>query len=216
MITPNKIRQTFQGMDRASLSVRSDYDLNPDARPMAEGRGQGHTLRKAAVLLPIIDRQDGVHILFTKRTAHLNNHAGQISFPGGGLEPQDRDHVDAALRETEEEIGITKNHVEIIGQLDTYETGTNFSITPVVGLVSPRFSLQINPDEVEHVFEVPLAYLMDAKNHKQQSGIYKNIRRYYYAISYQDYTIWGATASIFMNFYDVLKSHDATEKWEVF
>ena len=175
----------------------SDYDLNPDVR-----EALGHTrikLRPAAVLMPLVERRDGRTVLLTQRTEHLNHHAGQISFPGGRVEACDSGAVDTALRETEEEIGLDRAHVEIVGRLDIYETVTGFSITPVVGFVSNNFTLAIDGDEVSEAFEVPLEFVLDPSNHQRHSREFKGSRRYYYAVPYQDRYIWGATAGMLVN-----------------
>lgn len=193
----------------AHRGLRSDYDMNPN---LGSSPGEaGKTLRRAAVLIPIVEHGDGLTLLLTKRTAHLNTHAGQVAFPGGSVDDTDADDIAAALREANEEVGLGENFIEVIGTLDTYETGTNFSITPVVAMVRPGFELTLDPHEVESAFEVPLSFMMDHKNHERQNGIYKNIRRYYYSIEYENQVIWGVTASIFMNLFDVLAHHAQTQ-----
>ncbi|MDP3540555.1 MAG: CoA pyrophosphatase [Azonexus sp.] len=153
-------------------------------------------LTPAAVLFPIVLR-DGKHtVLLTQRTAHLRDHASQISFPGGRVEAEDLSPTDTALRETEEEIGLTREHIEILGFLPEYRTGTGFRVTPVVGLVLPPFDLQPDPFEVAEVFEVPLSFLLDPGNHTEHSMHYRGALRHYYAMPYGDYFIWGATAGM--------------------
>ena len=184
-------------------AAHSDYDLNPevrDARP-----GVRVKLRPAAVLVPLVERADGVTVLLTQRTEHLNHHAGQISFPGGRVEPEDTDVIDTALRETEEEIGLDRAYVEVVGRLDIYETVTGFSITPVVGFVREDFSLAIDGQEVAEAFEVPLAFLLDPANHQRHSREFNGARRHYYALPYQDRYIWGATAGMLVNLCEVLE-----------
>lgn len=176
---------------------RGDHDLNPGMAPPAE-------LKAAAVLVPLIDHRDGLTVLLTQRTAHLAAHAGQISFPGGGLDPGDADERDAALRETEEEIGLPREHIDIVGRLDTYITRTAFRIAPVVGLVRPPFSLRPNPDEVADVFEVPLAFILDPANQEQHSRYFRGRQRSFYAFPYGDRYIWGATAGILVNLRELL------------
>ncbi len=153
-------------------------------------------LTPAAVLFPIVLRDDGHTVLLTQRTAHLRDHAGQISFPGGRVEAHDQSPVDTALRETEEEIGLSRERVEIVGFLPEYRTGTGFRVTPVVALVRPPFDLQPDPFEVAEIFEVPLAFLIDPANHQQHSLHYRGALRHYFAMPYGDYFIWGATAGM--------------------
>jgi 8-oxo-dGTP pyrophosphatase MutT (NUDIX family) len=179
-----------------SETVRGDHDLNPGQRP------EGPHLRAAAVLVPIVDRPEGMTVLLTKRTAHLNDHAGQISFPGGRAEPEDPDAIATALREAEEEIGLNRDFVEIIGRLDTYITGTRYSVTPIVGIVRPGFTLTIDPYEVAEAFEVPLAFLLDEKNHTRHSREYDGGQRHFWAMPYNDYYIWGATAGMLRNLFN--------------
>lgn len=176
----------------------SDYDLTPDSPP-------GETsLRPAAVLVPIVDRPDGPTVLLTRRTAHLRAHAGQISFPGGRMEPHDESPEDTALRETEEEVGIVRDRVEILGRLDVYRTVTNFAVTPVVGIVAPDFDPTPDPHEVAEVFETPLAFLLDSANHHRHTGWFNGNPRRWWAMPYGDYYIWGATAGMLMNLYERL------------
>ncbi|MGC2201943.1 MAG: CoA pyrophosphatase, partial [Stellaceae bacterium] len=144
-------------------ATRGDHDLNPGMTPPSSA------LRPAAVLVPLIDRPGRMSVLFTQRTPHLSAHAGQISFPGGRIEESDADATEAALRETEEEVGLTRDHVTIVGRLDTYVTGTGFEITPVVGIVKVPYPLAIDPFEVAEVFEVPLSFVVDPSNHRRMT-----------------------------------------------
>jgi 8-oxo-dGTP pyrophosphatase MutT (NUDIX family) len=153
-------------------------------------------LTPAAVLFPIVLRDGGQTVLLTQRTAHLRDHAGQISFPGGRVEAEDISPSHTALRETEEEIGLPRERIEILGFLPEYRTGTGFRVTPVVALVQPPFELQPDPFEVAEVFEVPLAFLLDPANHQQHSLHYRGALRNYFAMPYGDYFIWGATAGM--------------------
>lgn len=153
-------------------------------------------LTPAAVLFPIVRRPQRPTVLLTQRTAHLRDHAGQVSFPGGRVEPEDLSAVHTALRETEEEIGLPRERVEVLGFLPEYRTGTGFRVTPVVALVEPPFELHPDPFEVAEVFEVPLDFLLDPANHKQHEMHYRGALRRYYAMPYGDYFIWGATAGM--------------------
>ena len=150
----------------------------------------------AAVLVPLVERPDGYTVLLTQRTAHLEHHAGQISFPGGRVEAEDPSPVHTALRETEEEIGLDRQHVDVLGFLPEYRTGTGFRVTPVVALVNPPFKLALDPFEVAEAFEVPLGFLLDPANHKRHSLHYRGALRHFYAMPYGDYFIWGATAGM--------------------
>lgn len=158
----------------------------------------------AAVLVPIVARPEGLTVLFTQRTAHLNDHAGQVSFPGGRCEADDPSPVHTALRETEEEIGLDPAHVEVLGLLPQYRTGTGFSVTPVVGLVRPPFTLKPDSFEVAEVFETPLAFLLDPANRQRHSMEIAGVLRHYYAMPYQGYFIWGATAGMLVNLHQLL------------
>ncbi len=177
---------------------RSDYDLNPGMRDEAPATA---TLTPAAVLVPIVLHDDEPTVLLTKRTDHLRDHAGQVSFPGGRVEELDDGPVHTALRETEEEIGLDREHVEIVGHLAHYETRTGFEVVPVVGLVSPGFTLSLDAFEVAEAFEVPLSFVLDPRNHERQSRLWKGVERHFYVLTYEDYFIWGATAGMLVNLY---------------
>jgi 8-oxo-dGTP pyrophosphatase MutT (NUDIX family) len=179
-------------------ATRGDHDLNPGMTPPSTA------LRPAAVLVPLVERAEGMSVLLTQRTTHLSAHAGQIAFPGGRLEPEDPDAVAAALRETEEEIGLPREHVTLVGRLDTYITGTGFEITPVVGIVSTPFTLTVDPFEVADVFEVPLPFVLDPSNHRRTERIFEERRRVFFVLPYQDRNIWGATAGMLVNLAEVL------------
>ncbi len=175
-----------------------------------EDGGEGLSLTPAAVLFPIVQRDDGQTVLLTQRTAHLKDHGGQISFPGGRVETEDRTPVHTALRETEEEIGLAREHVEVLGFLPEYRTGTGFRVTPVVALVTPPFDLALDPFEVAEAFEVPLAFLLDPANHKRHSLHYRGALRHFFAMPYGDYFIWGATAGMIRSLTERLGLHGAS------
>ena len=180
--------------------TRGDHDLNPGETPPSAA------LRPAAVLVLLIDRAEGMSVLLTQRTAHLSAHAGQISFPGGRMEESDADAIAAALRETEEEVGLPRDKVSVIGRLDTYVTGTGFEITPIVGIVEPGYTLTIDPYEVAEAFEVPLSYVLDRRNHNRQDRESAGRVRVFYVLPYEGRNIWGATAGMLVNLADVLNA----------
>lgn len=153
----------------------------------------------AAVLVPIIARPSGLTVLFTRRTAHLRDHAGQVSFPGGRCEPEDATPIDTALRESLEEVGIEPAQVEVLGSLPEYFTGTGFRVTPVVGLVTPPLNLRLDDFEVAEVFETPLEFLLDASNYRRESVEVGGRMRTYWAVPWQEYFIWGATAGMLVS-----------------
>ena len=158
-------------------------------------------IRPAAVLVPIIEREE-LSVLFTQRTAHLNDHAGQISFPGGKIDADDASPVAAALREAEEEIALARSFVEPIGYLDLHMNPFGYRIVPVLARVRPGFALRLSPSEVHDAFEVPLAFLMTPQNHKRESRAWSGLTFNLYAISFGDRNIWGATAGILRNLYE--------------
>lgn len=186
---------------RRNPHMRGDYDLNPQ---WGEAAPANRILKPAAVLIPIIERQGGLRVLFTRRADHLARHAGQVSFPGGRLHEADDDEVAAALRETEEEVGLSRTFVTVLGELDRYETGTGFAIHPFVGLVRDGFELKIDASEVAEAFEVPLTFLMDPKNHEPRTATWQGRERRFYGMTYDGHYIWGATAGILINLYERL------------
>ena len=170
-----------------------------------------HEFKNASVLIALLQRPDGLHVLLTRRTAHLSQHAGQISFPGGRSEPEDRDAIQTALRETQEEVGLDPKQVEILGCLPDYCTVTGYRVTPVVGSVSALGQFSRDRNEVDEIFEVPLAFLMDGRAHQIRSvpgndpGNALN-RRTFYAMPYRDHFIWGATAGMLRNLFHFLRA----------
>ncbi len=177
-----------------------DHVLNPSMRHLIVRDG----LRDAAVLIPVVDHQDGATVILTQRTTALRSHSGQVAFPGGRIDPEDRSPEHAALRETEEEIGLTAGEIEVIGRMPDYVTGSGYRIAPVFGIVRPDFMLRINPDEVDAAFEVPLAFLMDPRNHRRESRVWQDQERFFYTMPFNDRFIWGVTAGIIRTLYERL------------
>ena len=164
------------------------------------GREQA-AVTAAAVLVPIIAHPEGFTVLFTRRTAQLKSHSGQISFPGGRAEPGDASPRHTALREAEEEIGLAPARVEVLGQLPEYHTRTGFRVTPVIGLIEPPLEVVPDAREVDEVFEVPLAFLLEPANHRRESRQIGSRMASYYVIEHHGRTIWGATAGMLVNLY---------------
>jgi 8-oxo-dGTP pyrophosphatase MutT (NUDIX family) len=181
------------------LPARGDHAVDPVLRAMADVR----PIRPAAVLIPVIDHPEPT-VLLTLRTDDLSSHAGQIAFPGGKIDPADASPLAAALREAEEEIGLHRRHVEPLGYLDLYLSGTGFRIVPTVARVTPGFELTVNASEVADVFEVPLAFLMGPENHQRHSREWRGMMRTYYAMPFGERYIWGVTAGILRNLYERL------------
>ena len=203
-MTPDKIRARLKSLDDvlangapAEAPLRSDFDLRPDGTRLKGATNR--VLKPAAVLVPIVNRPEGPTVLLTQRTAHLNKHAGQISFPGGGVEAQDAHHVATALRETEEEIGLHHRHITLLGRLSMYETSTAYGVTPVVGWVEPPFELVVDSFEVAEVFETPLSFILDRRNHVKETAMRDGVQRWFYVMPYQGRRIWGATAGMLVN-----------------
>ena len=168
----------------------------------------------ASVLVPLVERDDGVHVLLTRRTEHLTEHAGQVSFPGGRADPGDADVVDTALREAEEEVGLARASVQVLGPLNTYSTVSSFVVTPIVGLIRPPFALAPDPSEVAEAFEVPLQFLMTPAHHQRHAMEYEGVKRQFLSMPWQgidaqgqprEYFIWGATAAMLRNLYHFLR-----------
>jgi len=177
-----------------------DHRLNPDLKDLIlQAR-----LRDAAVLVPVVDRGDKATVILTQRTTSLRSHSGQIAFPGGRIDPTDLSPEHAALREAEEEIGLDRSLVEVVGRMPDYVTGSGYRIRPVLSVVQPDFLPVLNADEVEDIFEVPLSFLMDPANHIRESRIWKERERFYYTMPYGERFIWGITAGILHMLYERL------------
>lgn len=178
---------------------RSDFDLNP-----MMNKGAPIEVRPAAVLVPLIERKEGLSVLLTRRSDNLRSHTGQVAFPGGRLDPGET-VWEAALREAEEEVGLHRSHVTLAGLSTPYRTGTGFLVTPVVGFVPPDLPLVHNPDEVAEVFETPFGFLMDPANYEERFyDLPDGQRRNFYAMSWENQLIWGATAGMLRALYDRL------------
>ena len=186
------------GAGSSDAPARGDHDLNPDFYP------PGRPLTAAAVLVPVVVRDEGLSLLFTQRSEHLNDHAGQISFPGGRRAEEDDDARATALRETEEEVGLPRAHVRLVGRLDTYVTRTGFEVTPLVGLVRAPFPVVPDGLEVAEVFEAPLAFFLDPAHCEIHSRVYQGKERHFFAFAYGERYIWGATAGMLVNLVEVL------------
>ena len=201
ILTLDDFRHVFMlalsAADDRRAAGRGDHDLNP-GMPVPERQ------RPAAVLVPIVGRSGQPTVLLTQRSAELPHHPGQVSFPGGRVEETDVNAADTALRETEEEIGLARRHVDIIGRLNTYVTRTGFVVTPVVGLVHPPFELRPDPVEVAAVFEVPLSFVLDRNNHERHSRNWQNRTRQFYVFPHPERYIWGATAGMLVNLAEML------------
>jgi 8-oxo-dGTP pyrophosphatase MutT (NUDIX family) len=192
----NFIRNQLATYNPNTDIVGSNHSFSP-------GKGQDNHLTSAAVLVPLV-LHNNITALFTQRAKHMTKHAGQISFPGGHVDDKDIDAEATALRETEEEIGINSAYIEVIGRLDDYVIRTGFLVTPVVGFLKPPFVITPDDHEVDEVFEVPLKFLMDHNNHQRHKRELNGQNRDYDAIPYEDRYIWGATAGMLVNLYDIL------------
>lgn len=177
-----------------------DHMLNPDLGPLFKHA----RLRDAAVLIPVVDRGGEGSVILTKRTEKLRSHSGQVAFPGGRIDPGDPTPEAAALRETEEEIGLSPDFIEVVGRMPDYVSGSGFRIAPVLSVVRPGFLLTINEDEVDDAFEVPLSFLMDPANHNRESRIWQDRERFFYTMPFGERYIWGVTAGIIRTLYERL------------
>lgn len=198
-LTADAIRMRLAQLPAWTPEFAGDGGLFTDRQPTG-----------AAVLLPLVERDEGLTLLLTRRTDHLRDHAGQISFPGGRVEPEDDGPVATALRETEEEIGLPRGRIHVIGQLPVYSTVTAFQVTPVVALVEPGFTLALDDFEVAEAFEVPLAFLMNPAHHRHHRFEFAGTERRFLSMPWQgperEYFIWGATAAMLRNFYRLLST----------
>jgi len=207
-LTPEAVRARFAHPPVWAPEVRS------------EPRFPGQALSRAAVLMPLVVRPDGLTVLLTERTQELRAHAGQIAFPGGKVDPQDRDPIDTALREAAEEVALPRPSAQVLGVLPPYVTSSRYAITPVVALITPGFALRPNPSEVAQVFEAPLAFLMDPAHHHWHRFVPGGLdgqnaaRREWFSMPWhgpavvggppREWFIWGATAGMLRNFYRFL------------
>lgn len=183
-----------------SAETVGDHTFNPEISDMFLAMSR----KPAAVLIPIIRREPEATILFTQRTDNLSSHPGQVAFPGGKIDDTDASIEAAALRETEEEIGLSPADVDLIGRAPDYLTGSGYHIAPVLGLIQPDLAYTLNEHEVSAVFEVPLSFLMDPANHVMGSRIWQGVRRTYYEMPYRDRHIWGVTAGMVRILYERL------------
>jgi 8-oxo-dGTP pyrophosphatase MutT (NUDIX family) len=188
------------GLPVSDLPADNDFSLN-GVMPVPD------KWRPAAVLIPLVNHASGLTVLLTQRTEDMPSHAGQVAFPGGRRDERDIDAADTALREAEEEVGLARHFVEVVGAVDLYRTGTGFEITPVVGIVTPGFTTRADPREVADVFEVPLDHFLDEKNHRIDSRkVAEGRERRFYAMPYGERYIWGATAGMLKNLQFILTS----------
>jgi len=209
-LQPQALRERFA----ATLpSRRQTTGVQPPWQPEMAGDDRmlvDVDVRPAAVLVPLVRRPDGLTVLLTRRTAHLNDHAGQISFPGGRTDAQDADAVATALREAHEEVGLLPDEIEVIGQLPVYTTVTAYAVTPVVGLLDPPRALVLDAFEVDEAFEVPLSFLMDPAHHRRHRVEVQQVARTFLSMPWRqgpgsaEYFIWGATAAMLRNLYRFL------------
>ena len=195
--TPQALRERFRVPPVWSPEIASEKHFSERA------------LAHASVLVPIVQR-DQPTVLLTERTVHLSTHSGQVAFPGGRADPEDASPADTALREAQEEVGLERRFVEVLGTLPTYRTGSSFIITPVVALVQPDCVLRPNPYEVAAIFEVPLAFLLDPAHHQRHAVEWEGVRREWFSMPYHDgvrsHFIWGATAGMLRNFYRFMQA----------
>lgn len=178
-----------------------DHVLNPDVGPYAYWTGDP---RKAAVLVGITDDPVDPQVILTQRTARLSSHGGQVAFPGGKIDATDRDPVQAALREAEEEIGLDRRFAKPLKVMRPYLTGSGFHVTPVISSIASGYQLEANPAEVDAIFEVPLSFLMNADNHKVVSRVRDDQERFFYEMPFDGWYIWGVTAGIIRSIYDAI------------
>jgi 8-oxo-dGTP pyrophosphatase MutT (NUDIX family) len=199
LLTADGLRRRFRDSRPFEAPIRGDGGLS------------GRTPSAAAVLVGLVQREDGLHVLLTRRTDHLRDHAGQISFPGGRSEPEDPDPEATALRESEEEVGLARGHVEVLGRLPDYTTVTHYVVTPVVGLIQPPFELKLDAFEVAEAFEVPLSFLMTPAHHRRHVFSFDGGQRQFLSMPWRrgghptEYFIWGATAAMLRNLYHFLR-----------
>jgi len=199
---PDLVRRRF-----GSTQAPDDFTPRRGVGELPPGFLPAKPWRPASVLLPLVMRDEPT-LLFTRRTERLADHGGQVSFPGGGREPADTDPIATALRETEEEVGINRTYIDVVGYLRGYLTISGYAVTPVLGLVHPGFALKPDPLEVAEIFEVPLAFLLEPRNRQLQMREFGGERVGFYFFIYRDHNIWGATAAMLINFLDKLTAEE--------
>lgn len=206
MALPAPLQSSLALREHLRLAAGYTFEYGPagdqGARQGAGERAHGRT--HAAVLIAIVERSNGLQLVLTQRTAHLSAHAGQISFPGGRMEPEDVNASATALREAQEEIGLPPANVDVLGGLRTYDTVTGFRVHPIVGWIAQPAEYNIDPNEVDEVFEVPLDFVVDKLNHRREFRMRDGEKRYFFAIPYQERYIWGATAGMLVGFAQLL------------
>ncbi len=186
-------------IDRLGLALNTGHARTGNPIPGDGGATDFAADIVAAAVLIAVTNQAAPTVILTQRPDTMRKHPGQVAFPGGRVDPDDHDHVSAALREAEEEIALSPDNVTIIGITDTYRTITGYAITPVIGVIPPDLTLHANADEVDAIFEVPLAFLLDPANHSTKDAIWDRRGRTYYEINWEDRRIWGATAAMIVN-----------------
>ena len=204
LLSPEALKARFRSPPNWQPEI-TDENRHVIASDIIAKRQAVGKVTKAAVLIPLLLKEDGLWVLLTQRTNHLRDHAGQISFPGGRMDPEDQSPNDTALRESEEEIGLDRHRVEIIGHLPEYLTVSGYSVTPVVGLVQAQAEYVLDEFEVADVFEVPLSFLLDPANHQVRLWQSEQGGRRFYSMPYENRFIWGATAGMLRNLYHLLK-----------
>jgi 8-oxo-dGTP pyrophosphatase MutT (NUDIX family) len=203
-LEPAGLKQRLQSPPEWQPEI-TDENRHVIAADIIAKREAAGKVTRAAVLIPLVLKEEGLSVLLTQRTNHLRDHAGQISFPGGRMDPEDQSPNDTALRESQEEIGLDPKRVEIIGHMPQYLTVSGYSVTPVVGLVQAQAEYVLDEFEVADVFEVPLSFLLDPANHQVRLWQSEQGGRRFYSMPYENRFIWGATAGMLRNLYHLLK-----------
>jgi 8-oxo-dGTP pyrophosphatase MutT (NUDIX family) len=184
----------------AVLRAMAPPSLDPPKSDWEDGPAE----RRAAVLVPLVDHPEGLTVIFGQRSKSLRRHAGEVSFPGGRIEPGE-DEITAALREAQEEVSLDPSQVQIVGRLDTHRAGSGYAMAPHIGLVTPPLALMPDGVEIEEVFEVPLTFLLEPGNHRRESLYWRGAERWYSVFEYGPHYIWGATATVLVNLLEILR-----------
>jgi 8-oxo-dGTP pyrophosphatase MutT (NUDIX family) len=204
LLDPYQLKERLLSPPAWQIEI-TDENRHVMAADIIAKRQAAGKVTRAAVLIPLLLQPNGLSVLLTQRTTHLRDHGGQISFPGGRMDPEDAGPNETALRESEEEIGLERERVEIIGQLPEYLTVSGYSVTPIIGLVKPQAEYVLDEFEVADIFEVPLSFLMDPANHQVRVWQSEQGSRRFYSMPYEGRFIWGATAGMLRNLYHLLK-----------